>query len=86
MYIHPEFNAITIDNDIAMLKLPKAISMPFACLPIREPKVGESCTIMGWGKRKMNDFRGSKKLREATVNILICFIKGVMRENVMIVH
>lgn len=69
MYVHPDFNAVTIDNDIAMLKLPKTVPMTFACLPAREPKVGESCTIMGWGKRKMNDFRGSKILREASVSI-----------------
>lgn len=67
MYSHPKFDPVTIDNDIALLKLPRAVQLPFACLPNMEPIVGEKCTIMGWGKRKMNDLRGSKRLREAQV-------------------
>lgn len=74
MYVHRKFNSITVDNDIALLKLPRAVSLPYACLPRDEPIVGEKCTIMGWGKKKMNDFRGAKRLREAQVGNSIIFL------------
>lgn len=67
VYIHPNFDQYTVDNDIALLKLPKAVSIPFICLPKNEPVVGTLCTVMGWGKKRPSDKIGSKTLREAQV-------------------
>lgn len=67
MYIHPKFNHKTVDNDIAMLKLPMAVKMPVACLPNRPPVPKEMCSIMGWGKVTSTDVYGTDVLHEAKV-------------------
>lgn len=68
MYIHPKFNHRTVDNDIAMLKLPRPVKMPVACLPSRAPVPMEMCSIMGWGKVKSTDIYGTDVLHEARVS------------------
>lgn len=68
MYRHPKYNKSIIDNDIAMLKLPKSVPLPYACLPknVSLP-TGQNCTIVGWGKTSPYDYIGSSILREAQV-------------------
>lgn len=69
-YPHPDYDPDTVDNDIALLKLPKAIPLPYACLPTNTSlPIKQNCTIIGWGKRTPNDYLGSKYLREAQVCI-----------------
>lgn len=72
--MHNRFDEETVDNDIALLKLPRAVTFPYACLPTAPPKEGEKCTVMGWGKRRPQDIRGSKRLREAVVSKTLFFL------------
>uniref|UniRef100_A0A2P2HXU6 limulus clotting factor C n=2 Tax=Hirondellea gigas TaxID=1518452 RepID=A0A2P2HXU6_9CRUS len=69
IYRHPDFNTSTIDNDIALLRLPALPAFPEestgvvsrgvtsrACLPANAedfPPVGTRCMVMGWGKASM---------------------------------
>ncbi len=50
---------------------PSALSFSSACLPDQDetPPEGATCTILGWGKEKHTDDRGSTKLKEAKVPI-----------------
>lgn len=66
-FLHPKFNPRTVDNDIALLKLPRPVDLPVACLPNRKPEVKELCSIMGWGKTNAKHYYGADKLQEATV-------------------
>lgn len=66
-FLHPKFNPRTVDNDIALLKLPKPVQLPVACLPNRKPEEKELCSIMGWGKTKASDYYGANRLQEAMV-------------------
>lgn len=85
--LHPRFDQKTVDNDIALLKLPRAVKLPVACMPNRRPSTASKCTIMGWGKKRFGDRDGSPILREAHVQITdqyTCFrsYKGyVLTEN-----
>lgn len=65
--LHPRFNHKTVDNDIALLKLPRGVRLPVACMPNKRPNSDTKCTIMGWGKKKFSDRDGSSLLREARV-------------------
>ncbi|GAB0093216.1 Peptidase S1 domain-containing protein [Sergentomyia squamirostris] len=73
---HPEYNKKTVDNDVAMLKLPREMIpsafIGFACLPDKHQKlpVGAQCTIIGWGKRRDQDDAGTTVLHEAEVPII----------------
>lgn len=75
MFLHPQFNHFTVDNDIALLRLPRPVRLPVACLPSIEPVDRELCFIMGWGKQKSEDIYGTNKLHEAlipVVNTTLC--------------
>ncbi|XP_017778876.1 PREDICTED: kallikrein-14 isoform X2 [Nicrophorus vespilloides] len=67
---HPKYDKQKVHNDIALLKLPKAVNLPAACLPTREPIYEEQCSIMGWGKLKDTDENGSNILQEAKIPIV----------------
>lgn len=71
MFLHPLFSQRTIDNDIALLRLPVSVSLPVACMPTYKPRTNKKCAIMGWGKKKFSDFGGSPVLREAKVGFVI---------------
>lgn len=73
--IHPKYNKQTVDNDIAMLMLPRSIQpskhTAFACLPSSfQPLPDIRCTIIGWGKMSNDDDAGSDVLKEAEVPII----------------
>ncbi|KAG8225007.1 hypothetical protein J437_LFUL006018 [Ladona fulva] len=79
--IHPDYDPDTVDNDVALLKLPSWASvgrhtgmgpLPLACLPRpRQPlPLRRLCTIIGWGKRKSSDDYGTDVLHEAEVPIV----------------
>ena len=70
--IHPRYNETIVMNDIALLRLRKAVQYPYACLPkTNKPLMPEQeCSIMGWGKMHTTHQRGSRYLLETKVNIL----------------
>ncbi|CAH0556970.1 unnamed protein product [Brassicogethes aeneus] len=70
VFPHPRFNHQTVDNDIALLLLPRAVKIPVACLPRRKPRAGELCSVMGWGKVNTYHRYGSTILNEAKLPII----------------
>jgi len=71
---HPGYDADTVDNDVALLRLPGEVRPDkyrgFACLPRHDqelPPVHHLCTIIGWGKKRSSDAFGTDVLHEATV-------------------
>ncbi|XP_063917963.1 vitamin K-dependent protein C [Zophobas morio] len=70
IFQHPKFNHKTVDNDIALLQLPRAVNIPIACLPDRGPRPTEICTVMGWGKLRASDTYGTHILHEAKLPIV----------------
>ncbi|KAK6169154.1 hypothetical protein SNE40_020259 [Patella caerulea] len=72
---HPDFDYATITNDIALIKLKRAVEsdkIKFACLPDKRDKVRRKtlCYTIGWGKTKNTLIYGSEKLQEARVPIV----------------
>lgn len=73
--VHPEYDADTVDNDVALLRLPvtlsPAVSRGIVCLPApRQPLPAKQlCTIIGWGKSRAEDDFGTDVLHEAKVCI-----------------
>lgn len=68
MFPHPKFDYKTVDNDIALLMLPRPVKTQVACLPKKKPKPGQLCSVMGWGKIDTGDLYGVPVLNEAKVN------------------
>lgn len=69
---HPQYDVDTVDNDVALLRLPAGWSTDppgVACLPRpRQPLPARRlCTILGWGKRRSSDMFGTDVLQEAQV-------------------
>jgi len=78
IFRHPGYNASSIDNDIALLRLPALPAFPTsqtgqvvpgvitrACLPLGledNPPVGTRCMVMGWGKASMMHHWGTDVL------------------------
>lgn len=67
IFPHPKFDYKTVDNDIALLLLPRAVKTPVACLPSKRPRPRQLCSVMGWGKVDPEDMYGISVLREAKV-------------------
>ena len=79
--LHPDYNPDTVDNDVALLKIPETTDhrssgqgsswdFPSACLPEDGedlPPTGSHCTIVGWGKEKNTHVFGTDVLHEAEV-------------------
>ncbi|KAF5273572.1 hypothetical protein FQR65_LT04570 [Abscondita terminalis] len=70
MFLHPRFNHQTVDNDIALLRLPNSVNLPPVCLPTSQPEPEELCSIMGWGKLNSSDEYGSTILHEAKIPVV----------------
>ncbi|KAI4472572.1 hypothetical protein M0802_008841 [Mischocyttarus mexicanus] len=74
--IHPEYDADTVDNDIAMLRLPINLtpspSRGIACLPAPKQLLptNQLCTILGWGKSRVTDDFGTDILHEVKIPIV----------------
>lgn len=74
--IHPEYDADTVDNDVAMLRLPVTLtaspSRGIACLPAPNQPLpaNQLCTIIGWGKSRVTDDFGTDILHEARVSYI----------------
>ncbi|XP_063977925.1 prostasin-like isoform X2 [Diachasmimorpha longicaudata] len=82
--VHPDYDVDTVDNDVALLRLPVTLSpstsQGIACLPApRQPlPTNKLCTIIGWGKSRATDDFGTDVLHEAKIPIVsteVC--KGV---------
>ncbi|XP_033210972.1 coagulation factor X isoform X3 [Belonocnema kinseyi] len=76
MMIHPEYDADTVDNDVALLRLPVTLtpssSRGIACLPTPNQPLptNQRCTIIGWGKSRPDDDFGTDVLHEAEIPIV----------------
>ncbi|XP_048518658.1 coagulation factor X isoform X2 [Dendroctonus ponderosae] len=70
MFAHPRFEMKTVDNDIALLMLPRQVRVPVACLPNKKPKAGQICSVMGWGKVQTTDLYGVPVLHEAKLPLV----------------
>lgn len=74
--VHPEYDADTVDNDIAMLRLPFSLAPSptrgIACLPAPNQPLpaNKLCTIIGWGKSRVTDDFGTDVLHEAQIPIV----------------
>ncbi|XP_017043372.1 uncharacterized protein LOC108089546 [Drosophila ficusphila] len=75
-FTHPNFDKRTVDSDVALLRLPKAINattyIGYSCLPqpFQALPKNVDCTIIGWGKRRNRDAAGTNVLHKATVPII----------------
>ncbi|XP_026465974.1 trypsin V-A-like, partial [Ctenocephalides felis] len=79
-FLHPSYDPETVDNDIALLRLPTVLdsdSVGFACLP--NIQYGQKitgnldnlmCAITGWGKANINHHKGTNVLHEAQISII----------------
>ncbi|KAK4328854.1 hypothetical protein Pmani_000745 [Petrolisthes manimaculis] len=74
---HPGYDRETIINDLALLKLPRAVTytrrVSAACLPSSEDEVvsiDKKCVVSGWGKERETHVFGSDVLNYARVPIV----------------
>ena len=73
MFVHPDYDPETVDNDVALLRLPESVQtvhgIRMACLP--QPRqllpITQKCTIIGWGKESSTNVYGTEVLHEAEV-------------------
>ncbi|UXI14518.1 Caspase-1 precursor [Sarcoptes scabiei] len=91
MFVHPEYDPDTVDNDIALLKLRKPLKMNRYVSPICLPSADDQLqvnslgTILGWGKRKNSAIFGSDVLHQAQVPIAdVDDCKNVYKDKYMI--
>ena len=60
IHIHPRFDAISLSNDIALLRVKTSFEytryVQPACLPGTDPQANEEVLIIGWGSEKLGDF------------------------------
>lgn len=75
-YPHPDFDYVTITNDIALVRmrepLPPFAHPGYACIPGENfsPDPDALCHILGWGKRKNTHAFGADSLFEVQVPIV----------------
>ncbi|XP_034237900.1 trypsin-like [Thrips palmi] len=72
---HPRYDADTVDNDIALVRLwrwPAPYPAVPACLPRPRQALhpGTPCTILGWGKRRHGALSGAHQLQQAQVPVV----------------
>ena len=72
-FTHPDYNPITMENDVALLKLPKPIQFSEriqpVCLARTPPTVNKRCFIAGWGTVSSGGLPATRLL-EAAVPII----------------
>lgn len=73
MFVHPDYDVDTVDNDVALLRLPinltPSSSRGIACMPApKQPlPTKQYCTIIGWGKSSVTSGFGTDQLHEVEV-------------------
>lgn len=76
VYIHPQFNVSTTDNDIALIKFEKPITFSWAIKPIELPSANQDinthtfCIVSGWGKTSLTADDRPDILRQAIIPIV----------------
>ncbi|KAB7503609.1 Transmembrane protease serine 5, partial [Armadillidium nasatum] len=81
---HPLYDPATVDNDVALLRLPEPIHLGDkifpACVPDQGSSlpVGSQCTIIGWGKERNNHFFGTDVLNEAELQYIISILLVIL--------
>lgn len=76
IFIHPEYNPATYDNDIALLRLDRPLTLTnkvkSVCLPPADMKVqdGKACSIAGWGTNRYLSRRPSGPLEHILPKII----------------
>ena len=84
--VHPFYDSTTVDNDMALLRLPRPVELgtniTSVCLPNQGSSlpVGKQCTIIGWGKVKHSNFFGTEVLNEAQVYCTIFILYRVIHD------
>lgn len=75
IFIHPDYDVETVDNDIALLRLRSPLKMNKFVSPACLPSTNDSLpvdslgTILGWGKRKNSEVFGTDVLHQAEVPV-----------------
>ncbi|XP_076067571.1 uncharacterized protein LOC143040399 isoform X2 [Oratosquilla oratoria] len=91
-HIHPEYDPTTVDNDVALLKLPEPVTKDNYISPVCLPDsytplpVGSMCTIIGWGKERNTHIFGTDILHEAQVPIIRTEVCRAVYEDYYITH
>ncbi|XP_020279733.1 venom prothrombin activator vestarin-D2 isoform X2 [Pseudomyrmex gracilis] len=73
VFIHPDYDVDTVDNDVALLRLPVNLtpssSRGIACMPAPKQSLPtkQYCTIIGWGKSSVTSGFGTDQLHEVEV-------------------
>ncbi|XP_076366303.1 phenoloxidase-activating factor 2-like isoform X2 [Tachypleus tridentatus] len=75
IFIHPSFDATSLWNDIAVLRLVNDVSYQPHISPICLPHLedvfdGDSCVVTGWGKDSFQDGRYTNLMREIRVPVI----------------
>lgn len=68
VFMQPQYNAYNAQNDIAMLKVQaftETKTLTPAHLAVTSPKVGERCSLAGWGTKKETSIRPNPELFKA---------------------
>lgn len=91
IFVHPEYDADTVNNDIALLKLRTPLKINKFVSPICLPSADDVMpanslgTILGWGKRRNSAVFGTDVLHQAQVPIADTEdCKNVYKEKYMI--
>ncbi|KAM5191807.1 granzyme A-like [Mantella aurantiaca] len=72
---HERYNKLSLDNDVALLKLSTKATLTYAVKPLplpggcKEPVKGTVCSVAGWGRINNNEIYADK-LKEANVTIM----------------
>ncbi len=56
--IHPKYDLFTLDSDLALLELKKAVSIETLPLFVGDTEEGRIAAVVGWGARDVNPFTG----------------------------
>ncbi|CAF0960915.1 unnamed protein product [Adineta steineri] len=74
VFVHEKFTSSTFENDIAIIRLDRAVSLTESstpiCLPTSNVVAGKQVTVAGWGTVSETSRVHSNVLRQANVNVL----------------